>query len=1168
MNSSVIETRIIYISTIIVLFPYILVADQDTSTFFLQKTDGAAIKQQIDDPLNGAFADIFDFNDDGFDDLITVYSKNGRFLEFRPGSEEGLILDGVREAISTFQSIEVGSLQKNDPVKIIIGFQDKLEIWEVTKGGVLMNAGEVTLPGTPRSMELVEWKEESVTKFLSARLLHSEGRYIVSLFDISFTPLSINENWSFTTPFRTTGARALDLDKDGWTEVLFVSPGGVRIARGSESGPIIYSDIESGISVQSLTSADIDKDGACEVFAGFDIIYQLDLSPDGEWSRTFLFGESQLSASALQSADLDGDEYPEIIATTRNGFKFFKNNKGVLQLPPESIPGGLEELLIIDFDNDGHLDLVSISSDNIYINFGNSGGQPSRPKFLAPIQRMTAGDINMDGHTDLIYEPSNGFSTPGQPEIAIQVTREDGSFKDPDFIPYPGNSHQLRLVDIDENGTVDLIGTSTSQSGVYMFSGQGNGIFALPRHLSDITEDSVHLAIADVDGDEMPDIVAGERFSGILYYPGNTNIFNETPSPVFITNDNDLRALAIFDVNGDGNLDVAWRQSSPNQINVHPGLGNGTFNFPQVLPLEVNPDASIYRDINDDEYLDSVRSSNGRVTLLLGNGSFSYDEIILFEDQAQFIPMGILDVDNDGQMDLIGNGERNTITLYRGLGNAQFESARIFSGTLLYTFDFEVEAPNLIIGEPPGNPEDGLDFSSTEGSPLASTRVYHTDRIQAISGGDIDGEGTTEIVGFFSEALELRIFRVTETRSLELVGSFSIADLIDDETPVISLRVHDVDGDTNDDIVLLFHENVYMYHSLGNMSFDERVILVEGAPGYNISFHHIDDDEIEDLLIHGFYFARGLGGGQFELTHSYRSGGGNIHQDAVGDFNDDGNIDIAHAFSSSESHLLFSYGDGNGSFEAYESLDSAPLLPGALALGDFNGDGLLDIVHGSEENNEGFPRIWYNQVDASFLRGPDLESPAGTMEGTLALEVADVNRDGIDDLLSHDTQNNILLYLGNRSGLCSASLITSGTRNLHFLVSGNIGGDAATDLVFSGDDGVFQVIGTLDETPKPNKNQIFGDCNQDGEINIADALCIFGVLFIGTPSKFPCGDGTAGHQGNIDMLDRSLSSTMVNISAGTSLLRILFLQSPSPGSIEEQPTCILIPDCPENPNCQ
>jgi hypothetical protein len=60
---------------------------------------------------------------------------------------------------------------------------------------------------------------------------------------------------------------------------------------------------------------------------------------------------------------------------------------------------------------------------------------------------------------------------------------------------------------------------------------------------------------------------------------------------------------------------------------------------------------------------------------------------------------------------------------------------------------------------------------------------------------------------------------------------------------------------------------------------------------------------------------------------------------------------------------------------------------------------------------------------------------------------------------------------------------------------------------------VFTLAGTAGGRQRP------GDCNQDGEFDISDAICLLGHLFLGAPAELPCEGGTAADPQNVALLD-------------------------------------------------
>lgn len=96
-----------------------------------------------------------------------------------------------------------------------------------------------------------------------------------------------------------------------------------------------------------------------------------------------------------------------------------------------------------------------------------------------------------------------------------------------------------------------------------------------------------------------------------------------------------------------------------------------------------------------------------------------------------------------------------------------------------------------------------------------------------------------------------------------------------------------------------------------------------------------------------------------------------------------------------------------------------------------------------------------------------------------------------------------------------------------------------------------------------------GDCNEDGELDLSDALCALGVLFTGSPPRFPCGAGAPTDPGNIALLDWQPDGS-VDLSDILGLLQFLFFSAEAhplavPGA--ETTECVVIPGCAANLNC-
>ncbi|HXF05037.1 MAG TPA: VCBS repeat-containing protein [Blastocatellia bacterium] len=138
---------------------------------------------------------------------------------------------------------------------------------------------------------------------------------------------------------------------------------------------------------------------------------------------------------------------------------------------------------------------------------------------------------------------------------------------------------------------------------------------------------------------------------------------------------------------------------------------------------------------------------------------------------------------------------------------------------------------------------------------------------------------------------------------------------------------------------------------------------------------------------------------------------------AMGDFNGDGRLDVAVAnFVSNNVTVLLGRGDGR----FHEAL-SIPLLgqgPSAIVTADFNLDGALDLAVTNMLSNE--VSLLFGDGKGTF--GEVERIPVG--EAPVALAVADFNRDGRPDLVAANFNGDGLSLLLSRSGVSRSLIFT------------------------------------------------------------------------------------------------------------------------------------------------
>jgi hypothetical protein len=600
--------------------------------------------------------------------------------------------------------------------------------------------------------------------------------------------------------------------------------------------------------------------------------------------------------------------------------------------------------------------------------------------------------------------------------------------------------------------------------------------------------------------------------------------------------------LVTADLNGDGIRDVVMLGSISSGTTVSIFLGKPDGSFAPRVDYPVQASGFTVGDFNGDGKLDVIVVPNGFTTtgnVLLGNGDGTLQlPVPLNQNIGTAYPRASSgDFNSDGKLDLLllttSSGGGGTMAILLNNGDATFQAP------VTYTLP---NAPYLALGD--FNGDNKLDIAVSgglSGSGGVSILINNGDgtfknsvsysiagNIQALAAADLNDDGKLDLVvpsGGFSADVSVLIGNGDGSFGNPIVYTSNLLSLYS-----TSIALADFNGDGKLDVALTNSQGlanaVAILSGNGDGTFQNPPVLYgAGLLPVGVAILDANGDGKPDLAVAGGYGVLSY----FSLTRIINRGNGTFANPAnfpvlpfpysvvTGDFNGDGNVDIASTSFTSTGGVSVLLGKGDGTSQTHvDSLTGS--RPTAIVAGDFNGDNRLDLVVGDATITESLLSTLIGNGDGTFQNNISQAVP-GIVR---SLAPGDFNGDGKRDIAAVlDGINAVSIFIGHGDGSFALPVqAPTGPMSLsppyHKVLAGDFNGDNKLDLAVATDNGVAVLLGNGNGTFQPftlvpslftagpgDELLAVADVNGDGKQDIVKATQT-GIINVATGK----GDGT------------------------------------------------------------
>lgn len=765
-----------------------------------------------------------------------------------------------------------------------------------------------------------------------------------------------------------------------FTQLLAFALGSIISAHAQTTSFFPASDVSIGYHPTQIVSKDLNNDGKSDLIVIYGDIPQMgifmNISEPG--STTASYGPKQtVSLSSFPFAliveDFDADNKPDIVVSYLGGPYAISGFSNYTPTGSTTVSLGsrmdfssaqsIRSFATGDFNNDGRLDLATVSTTNNYV-------------------------------TILLNSPISGYAG---------WYMNNGNWN----IPVPPNTTAVGVADINKDGKPDII--SCTSSGIIStsinYSMQGVYSISFSPYQSNSLGGAVFLniATADMNNDDKTDIILSNNSGGAVSViinntiPGSPNTSYIAPQQ--LTCLSSPTVLSISDMNKDGKLDILALQPSISGNNIclfqnatNAGSSTISFNPRQDIGSTNGTNSITSGDMNNDGKADIGVCSSFGVMETMVNSTITGALLASFASHTELgtvtpVMGTTADLNNDGKADLItANSVSNYLSIFfnstpAGNTNPVFNTPQILSGysnpSVIAASDFTMDGKIdlLLINKADGLVRIITNTTSAGSSVFSSvTQTVNSvgNPIAAII-QDLNADGKPDIVvNSTNGGIYVFLNATTPGSGLSFTSAaWGVGGI------AYSVALKDINLDGKPDIIAANYpaNNINIY--INNTA--------QGNPGFSFSNQPI----IPTIS--------------------------NPHSIITADFNYDGKPDIAVSNNNTIAiHLNTTpFGNPNATFSARVEFNSTPgVVENSLINSDLNGDGLIDLAFANKANQ--FISVFQNNTvpgSSTVTFEPEQKFTTGTLP--IFLFTSDINNDMKPDLLTVSNSDNAVSFLIN-----------------------------------------------------------------------------------------------------------------------------------------------------------